>query len=73
MQSIYAVGTWVGTCWVEDVRYKFSNHVTMETCIPLLAIDDDAELVDYLSAFVGNGRGAEDFALDLCQRRRSVC
>ena len=35
----------------------------------VLAIDDDAELLDYVSAFVG-GDDAAVFALEFCEHRR---
>ena len=37
----------------------------------LLAIDDDAELLDYCEAFLGASEGVTCFALELAQRRRA--
>ena len=36
----------------------------------LLAMEEDVELVEYVSAFVGETEGALAFALELCARRQ---
>jgi hypothetical protein len=38
----------------------------------VLGIEDDAELIDYLSAFVGASEAIMCFAIELCERRRST-
>ena len=61
--------------WAEAQLESLRRDDTFESSALVdfvLGIDDDAELIDYLSAFVGTSEQVTCFAVELCERRRRV-